>query len=93
MLYLRQPVTHLVCTPDMDLHDQVPVLILHVLETNIPEDTSIVDEHINPAISLDGRLDNLVTILDRVVIRNGLSASCLDLFDYNICGLCARVRR
>ena len=54
----------LVCTPDVDLHDQVPVVVLHVLEADIPEDAGVVDQDIDSAKRLDGSIDNLFTIFD-----------------------------
>lgn len=48
----------------MDLHDQVPVLVLDVLEADITEDASIVDEHVDPAECLNSSVDDLVAILD-----------------------------
>jgi hypothetical protein len=71
----------------VNLHDQVPVLIFHVLEADIPEDTGVVDEHIDAAEGVDGGLDDLVTILDGVVVGNGVSAGLFDLVDDNIGGL------
>jgi len=54
----------LVCTSDVNLHDQVPVVVLHVLEADVPEDTGIVDQDIDSAKCLDGRVDDLVTVFD-----------------------------
>lgn len=71
----------------MHLHDQIPVLVLHVLETDIPQDTGIVDEHVYPAESLDGRLDDLVAILDRVVVGDCFAAGGGDLVDDGVGGL------
>lgn len=75
----------------MDSHDEVPVSILHVLEADVPEDTSIVDEDIYPAKVLDGSLNDLVAIFDRVVVGNCAASRGLDLFDDDICGLCDMV--
>lgn len=74
----------LVAALDVDLHDEVPVHILHVLEADITEDTGVVDENIDAAESLDSSLDDLVTILDAVVVGNGLATGGLDLVDDNI---------
>src|SRR5665213_413983 len=52
----RSPCTF-ICPRDMDFHNQIPVIILHVLEAYVPEDTSIVDEDIDPAEALDGSLN------------------------------------
>lgn len=77
----------LVGTGDVDLHDEVPVLVCEVLEANVTEDTGIVDEDIDAAKGLDGGVDDLVTILDAVVVGDGLAASGLDLVDDDISSL------
>ena len=69
---------------DVDLEDEVPVLILHVLEGDVAEDTGVVDEDIDAAELLDGGLDDLVAVLDAVVVGDGLAASGLDLVDNHI---------
>lgn len=74
----------LVCSLDVHLHNEVPVLILHVLEADIPEDAGIVDEHVDPAKGLDRRLDDLVSILNRVVVRDGLAAGGCDFVDDSV---------
>lgn len=71
----------------MDLHDQVPILVLEVLEANVTENTGIVDEDIDSAKGLDGGLDNGLAILDGIVVGHGLAASSLDLVYDNIGGL------
>jgi hypothetical protein len=80
----------LVCTPDVHLHDQIPVGILHVLEANVSEDSRIVDQDVDSAKGLDGCVDDLVAILDRVVVGNSLAAGCFDLVDDDVCGLSSR---
>jgi hypothetical protein len=77
----------LVCTSDVNLHDQVPIVILHVLEADISEDSGIVDQDVDSAKGLDGRVDDLFTIFDRIVVGNSLASSCLDLVNYDVCGL------
>jgi hypothetical protein len=67
--------------------DQIPILILHVLEADITEDTSVVDENIDPAEVLDGCLNDGFTVLDAVVVGYGLAASRSDLFNYYISSL------
>lgn len=71
----------------MDIHDKIPVLILHVLEADITKDTSIVDEDIDTAIVLDGGFDNLLAFCDAVVVGYGFTASGFDLVDDYISGL------
>jgi hypothetical protein len=73
------------------LEDEVPVLVLHVLEADIAQDASIVDEDIDAPKRLDGRLDDPVAILDAVVVGYCLAARGFDLVDDDICGLCVIV--
>ena len=80
----------LVGTLDVDLEDQVPILILHVLEADISEDSGIVDEDVDAAERLDGCVDDLVAVLDRIVVGDGLAAGLLDLIDHDIGGLLSR---
>ena len=77
----------LVCSLDVYLHHQVPVLIFHVLEADIAQNAGIVDEDINSAKGLDRSLDDLVAVLNRVVVRDGLAASRCDLLNNLVCGL------
>ena len=77
----------LVCSLDVYLHHQVPVLVFHVLEADVAQDAGIVDEDIDPAKGLDGSLDDFVAVLDRVVVCDGLAASGCDLLDNLVCGL------
>jgi len=65
----------------MNTHDQIPIRVLHVLEADVAKDTSIVDEYIYPTKALDRGLDNLLAVLDRVVVCNSVTTSCLDLLD------------
>ena len=58
----------------MDSVDEIPVSIAHVSEGPVPQDTSIIDKYVDPSVVINGRLDNLITVLDRVVISNSLSA-------------------
>jgi hypothetical protein len=79
----------LVCSLDMNLVDQVPVLLLHVLEADIAQNPGIVDEHIDTPKVVDGRLDDRISVLDRIVVGNGLAAYSADRVDDFVCGLYA----
>jgi hypothetical protein len=68
----------------VDLHDQVPILVLEVLEANVTQDTGVVDEDIDSAKCLDGSLNDGLAILDGIVVGDGLAASSLDLVDDDI---------
>lgn len=71
----------------MNLHDKVPVVILHVLEADIPKDTGIVNEDIYPAEVLDGGLNDLVAVFYRIVVGDCVTAGILDLCDDYVCSL------
>lgn len=68
----------------MNLDDQIPVLIRHILEADIAQYASIVQEHIYPAKGLDGGVDNLVAILNAIIIRDSFASSSSDLVDNHI---------
>lgn len=72
----------------MHIDDQIPVLILHVFERDIAEDTGIVDEDVDSTVILDGGFDDLVAICDTVVVGYCFAACGFDLVDDDICGLC-----
>jgi hypothetical protein len=54
----------LVCSVDMDSVDQIPVRLLHILEADIAQDTSVVDEDIDAAECVDSSLDDGLSVLD-----------------------------
>jgi hypothetical protein len=71
----------------MDLINQIPVLLLHVLEANITQNASIIDEHIDTPKVVDGSLDDSFSVLDRVVVGDSLAACSADRFNDFVCGL------
>lgn len=71
----------------MNFVDQIPILILHVLESDITEDTGVVDENIDPAEVLDGCLNDGFTVLNAVVVGYRLAASRSNLLNYYISSL------
>jgi len=72
----------------MNIHDQVPVLVLHVLEADISEDTGVVEEDVDAAVVLDGGLNDLVSLGDAVVVGYCFAACGFDLVDDDIGCLC-----
>jgi hypothetical protein len=72
----------------MNVHNEVPVLILHVLEADVPQDASIVDQNINSSEVLDSSLNDLLAIRYAVVVGYGFTACSLDFVDDNIGSLC-----
>ena len=77
----------LVRSADVHLHDQVPVLVLHVLESDIAENAGIVDEDIDAAERINGSLDDGLAVLDRIIVGDGLAAGSADLLDDDVCSL------
>jgi hypothetical protein len=71
----------------MDPVDQIPVGLFHVLEADIAQNAGVVDEDVDAAKGVNGRLDDGFSILDRVVIGNSLAACGFDLVNDDISGL------
>lgn len=79
--------SHLVCTVGVNSVDQIPVGILHVLKADIPQNSSVIKQNINAAEGLNSGFDDSITVLDAVVVGDGLTAGGADLIDNDICGL------
>jgi hypothetical protein len=71
----------LVAAEDVDLVDEVPVGLAHLLERDVAEDAGVVDEDVDLAEGVDGGLDDGVAVLDRVVVGDRGAAGGLDLVD------------
>lgn len=71
----------------MNFNNEVPVIILHILKTDVSKNTCIVEQNINATEGLYGCVDNALSVLDAIVVRNRLSSSSLDFIDNNISGL------
>lgn len=65
----------------MNSHNDVPIGVLHILQSNVSQDTCVVNKHIDPAEVFDGSLDDLIALLNGIVICYGLATSVDDLFD------------
>lgn len=48
----------------MNFKDEIPILILHFLERNIPENTGIINEDINFFEIVNSSLDDFIPELD-----------------------------
>ena len=81
----------LVRSLDVNVVDEVPIRLLHVLEADVAQDTRIVDQDIDATEGINGRLDNVLSVLDRVVVGDRLAACRADLVDDLVCGLCEAV--
>lgn len=79
----------LVCSVDVDPVDEIPVGLLHVLEADISQNAGIVDENVDAAKVVNGRLDNGLSVLDRVVVGDCFAACLADLVDDLVGGLCS----
>lgn len=65
----------------MDLHDDVPHLVVHVGEGLVPEDTGVVDEDINAAVSINRALHNGIAVRHIGLVSDSLATEFLDLLD------------
>lgn len=77
----------LISTIGVDLGNQIPVLVLHILKADITEDTGIVNENIYTAEVLNSGVDNAFTVLNTIIVGNSLPTSGFNLIDHNIGGL------
>jgi hypothetical protein len=80
----------LVCALDVHVVDEIPVRLLHVLEADVAQDAGIVDEDVDAPKRVNGRLDDGLALLDRVVVGDGLASSGADLVDDLVGGLHGR---
>lgn len=67
--------------------DKIPVLVFHVLEADIPQDTSVVEENIDAAKVLDRGFNDGFAVLNTVVVCYCLAASSSDFLNNHISGL------
>jgi len=74
----------LIGTLDMNIHNKVPVLVLHILEADIPKDARIVDQNVDAPEVLDSGLNDLLAICYAVVVGYGFTACSFDLIHHNI---------
>lgn len=65
----------------VDVVDNVPLVVGHVGEGLVTEDTSIVDENVDATPSVDSCLDDSLTVLNISLVANSLTAELLDLLD------------
>jgi len=56
----------------MNHEDNIPILVGHLGERDVTEDTSIVDDDVDASKGVDGCLDNPITEFDTVVVGDGL---------------------
>lgn len=75
---------YLVGTIRVNPVDEIPVLVFHVLEADITQNTGIVEQDIDAAKGLDGGVDDSVTILNAVVVGHGLASGGPDLLNDDI---------
>lgn len=71
----------------MDFINQIPVLVLHVLEADIPKYTGIIDEDIDTAEGFNGSFYDSFAKLDAIIVGNRLSTGGFNLVNNDICGL------
>lgn len=74
----------------MNLENEVPILVLDILEADVSQDTGVVDQNIDTTKALDRGVDNLVAVFYGVIVCNGLAAGILYFIDDYIGGLVGR---
>ena len=65
----------------VDLVDEVPIGLCHLLERDIAQDAGVVDQDVELAPRVDRGLDDLIAVLDGVVVGDRLAAFLFDLGD------------
>ena len=68
----------------MNSDNQIPVIVAHVLEADVTENTSIVKEDIDSAVGFDGGFDDLLAVGDTIVVGYCFAARGFDLVDDDI---------
>jgi hypothetical protein len=48
--------------------DDVPVAVFHITDRDVPQDPSVVDQDVDAAKRLDGRINDPVALFDGVVV-------------------------
>jgi len=71
---------------EVDGVDEVPVLLGHLDEGLVTEDTSVVDDDVHALVGVESSLDDLISELDGVVVGDGLSSGLLDLLNDQVSG-------
>ena len=71
----------------MHLHDEIPIVILHVPEGDISENSGVIDQDMDSSERPDGSFNNLLPELHRIVVGNGLSSSLLYFINNDVCRL------
>lgn len=72
---------NLVGSPQVDVDNGVPEAVVHVGEGLVTQDTSIVDQDINAAKAVNGRLDDGFAVLAGSLVANSLATHLLNLLD------------
>lgn len=78
---------YLVRPGQMDIHDHIPILILHILQARIYQDCCIIIVNINTSKTLKSRTNNSVSKFDAMEFCTPISPTIDKLFDDWICSL------
>ena len=88
--YHQQRAAHTLTTQHHTyLVDEVPVLVGHLVEGDVTEDTRVVDHDVYAPPRVHRRLHDARTLHHRVVVRHRLPARRLDLVDHEVGGAAA----
>ncbi len=71
----------LICASQVDVHNLVPLLVIHIGKRLVPKDSRIVDNNVQSAECINSRLDDNVAVLSRSLIPHCRAACLLDFSD------------
>jgi len=74
-------------TLEVNLVHQVPVGLFHLQKAHISQDAGVIDDNVDATKVINGRLDDGLTVLHRVVVGCCLATGLFDFLDHQISGL------
>ena len=75
----------------MDFDDEIPVIVTHVLESNISQNACVVEQNVYSAKCPDRCLDDPLAVLYTVIVGYSLAAAGFNFINNNICSLDERL--
>lgn len=69
----------------MNFHDEIPILIFHLLEGDISEDSCIIDEDIDSSEIIHCCFNNLISKLDRIIVGYSRASFRFNFLNNFIC--------
>ena len=66
----------------MHSNDLIPQFVFHIGKSFVPQNASVVDQNVDPTVSINRRLDDSVSILSRGPNPYGLATVLLDFLNH-----------